>query len=66
MLDLFIFSNKIKYYSVHEEEKKTILKSAARDLHDVEQTLIKHVAMELRDEEPYQFIRAYTGGNFIV
>ncbi|XP_076043952.1 translin associated factor X isoform X2 [Oratosquilla oratoria] len=47
---------------IEEEEKTKILTSTSNELRDIEQTLLKHIAMELRDEEPYQFIGAYTGG----
>ncbi|XP_069947555.1 translin-associated protein X isoform X2 [Cherax quadricarinatus] len=45
-----------------EDEKGNVLTSAANDLRDVEQTLLKHIAMELRDEDPHQFVNAYTSG----
>ncbi|XP_071545744.1 translin-associated protein X [Panulirus ornatus] len=45
-----------------EEEKGNLLCSAANELRDVQQTLLKHIAMELRDEDPHQFVNAYTGG----
>lgn len=36
--------------------------SATNELHDIERTLLKHIAMELRDEEPHQFVNAFTSG----
>ncbi|KAK4305687.1 hypothetical protein Pmani_022430 [Petrolisthes manimaculis] len=45
-----------------EEERETLLGTASGDLRDIEQTLLKHIAMELRDEDPYQFVNAYTAG----
>lgn len=38
------------------------MSSGANELRDIEQTLMKHIAMELRDEDPHQFINAYTSG----
>lgn len=38
------------------------MSSAANELRDIEQTLMKHIAMELRDEDPHQFVYAYTSG----
>lgn len=45
-----------------EEEREALLATASGDLRDIEQTLLKHIAMELRDEDPYQFVNAYTAG----
>lgn len=45
-----------------EEEKQNVLVTAGNELRDVEQTLMKHIAMELRDEDPHQFVNAYTAG----
>lgn len=45
-----------------EEKRVEILTQAGNDLRDIEQTLLKHIAMELRDEEPYQFVNAYSSG----
>lgn len=49
-------------YRVPEEEREALLATASGDLRDIEQTLLKHIAMELRDEDPYQFVNAYTAG----
>lgn len=38
------------------------MSSAANEIRDIEQTLMKHIAMELRDEDPHQFVNAYTSG----
>lgn len=38
------------------------MSSGANELRDIEQTLMKHIAMELRDEDPHQFVNAYTAG----
>lgn len=45
-----------------EEEKETLMASATNELRDIERTLLKHIAMELRDEEPHQFVNAFTSG----
>lgn len=42
------------------------MSSAANELRDIEQTLMKHIAMELRDEDPHQFVNAYTTGEIIM
>lgn len=42
------------------------MSSAANELRDIEQTLMKHIAMELRDEDSYQFVNAYTTGEAII
>ncbi|KAG0724066.1 Translin-associated protein X [Chionoecetes opilio] len=47
---------------VAEDVKENLLSSAASELRAIEQTLMKHIAMELRDEEPHQFVNAYTAG----
>ncbi|XP_066937230.1 translin-associated protein X [Macrobrachium rosenbergii] len=44
------------------DEREKILSSAASDLREIEQTQMKYIAQELVDEEPYQFVYAYTGG----
>ena len=43
--------------------KESLISSAANELRDIEQTLMKHIAMELRDEDPHQFVYAYTAGD---
>ncbi|XP_037776377.1 translin-associated protein X-like [Penaeus monodon] len=45
-----------------EEEKEALMVSATNELRDIERTLLKHIAMELRDEEPHQFVNAFTSG----
>ncbi|XP_068207975.1 translin-associated protein X [Palaemon carinicauda] len=45
-----------------DDEREKILSSAASDLREIEQTQMKYIAQELVDEEPYQFVYAYTGG----
>ncbi|CAL4225059.1 unnamed protein product, partial [Meganyctiphanes norvegica] len=45
-----------------EEKRCEILTQAGNELRDIEQTLLKHIAMELRDEETYQFVNAYSNG----
>lgn len=42
------------------------MSSAGNELRDIEQTLMKHIAMELRDEDPHQFVNAYTAGKVTV
>lgn len=50
------------YFRLSEEEKEALMVSATNELHDIERTLLKHIAMELRDEEPHQFVNAFTSG----
>lgn len=47
---------------IEEKEKEKLLTSASNDLRDIEQTLLKYIAQELVNEEPYQYVYAYTGG----
>ncbi|XP_050693617.1 translin-associated protein X-like [Eriocheir sinensis] len=47
---------------VSEDVRESLLSSGANELRDIEQTLMKHIAMELRDEDPHQFVNAYTSG----
>lgn len=49
-------------FRVSEDVRDSLMSSGANELRDIEQTLMKHIAMELRDEDPHQFINAYTSG----
>lgn len=52
----------LEFCSLSEEEKEALMVSATNELRDIERTLLKHIAMELRDEEPHQFVNAFTSG----
>lgn len=47
---------------LNEVKRSEILTQAGNELRSIEQTLLKHIAMELRDEEPYKFVNAYSSG----
>ncbi|KAK7071666.1 hypothetical protein SK128_025826 [Halocaridina rubra] len=65
--DITVRSKRI-IFSLHRlpgmenEEREKVLTSAASDLQDIEKTLMKYIAQELVDEEPYQYVYAYSGG----
>ncbi|KAB7505558.1 Translin-associated protein X [Armadillidium nasatum] len=47
---------------LEEEETKSIMKVSANEFRDIEQTLLRYIAMELKDGDKYQFLNAYTAG----
>jgi hypothetical protein len=55
ILKLLIFS---------EEKKQEILPLAEARLAQLESTLIKSIAKELQGQDLYQFLRAFSPGNF--
>ena len=56
----FVTSVLFLFYS--EEDKATVLGEAEIKLSEIRHNFWYYVALELRGEDPYKFLRAFTGG----
>lgn len=47
-----------------DDDKPAVLGEAEMKLSEIRHNLWYYVALELRGEDPYKFLRAFTGGQF--